>query len=88
LITRENLLSHEIIGLNAITLDSGPYSGLSGLIVMETKNMITLRCGNILKNLPKSCINLRMIIPSGVCFISGSSLLGRPEDRVKRNNLG
>jgi RNase P/RNase MRP subunit p29 len=82
LITSENLFSHEIIGLMAKTFDSGPYSDLSGQIVKETRNMITIRSGTVLKSFPKDSIKIRIILPSGACFISGNNLIGRPEDRV------
>ncbi|MGA7368829.1 MAG: ribonuclease P protein subunit [Nitrososphaeraceae archaeon] len=88
MITSENLIFHELVGLFARTFDSGPYSGLSGHIVKESRNMITLRSGEVLKSLPKSCINIRLTLPTCGCFISGNSLIGRPEDRVVRKNLG
>ena len=87
MITSENLLSHEIIGLTASTFDSGPYSDLTGQIVKETRNMITIRHGTVLKNLPKNSINIRIILPSGACFISGNGLIGRPEDRILKKSL-
>jgi RNase P/RNase MRP subunit p29 len=88
LITSENLIFHELVGLYGRTFDSGPYSGLSGRIVKETRNMITLRSGEGLKSLPKNCINIRLTLPTCGCFISGNSLIGRPEDRVVRKSLG
>jgi ribonuclease P protein subunit POP4 len=87
LITCDNLISHEIVGLFARTFDSGPYTGLSGQIVRETRNMITIRSGEALKNLPKKSINLKLTLPSCGCFISGNSLIGRPEDRIVRKSL-
>jgi ribonuclease P protein subunit POP4 len=86
LITSENLIFHELVGLYVRTFDSGPYSGLSGRIVKETRNMITLRSGEVLKNLPKNCINIRLTLPTCGCFISGNSLIGRPEDRIVRKS--
>jgi ribonuclease P protein subunit POP4 len=88
LITPENLIFHELVGLHAHTFNSGPYSGLSGYIVKETRNMITLRAGKELKSLPKNCINIKLTLPTCGCFISGTSLIGRPEDRVVRKSLG
>ena len=88
LITSENLVFHELVGLYARTFDSGPYSGLSGHIVKETRNMITFRSGKVLKCLPKNCINIRLTLPNCGCFISGNSLIGRPEDRIVRKGLG
>lgn len=86
LITCENLISHELVGLDVQTFDSGPYSGIAGRIVSESKNMIILRSGEVLKILPKNCINIRVTLPSFGCFISGNSLIGRPEDRIVRKS--
>lgn len=88
LITYENLIFHELVGLYVQTFDSGPYSGITGRIVKESKNMIILRSGEVLKSLPKNCINIRVTLPSCGCFISGNSLIGRPEDRIVRKSLG
>ena len=88
MITPENLIFQELIGLHVRTFNSGPYSGLSGYVVKETRNMITIRCGEVLKSLQKNCINIRFTLPACGCFISGNSLIGRPEDRVVRKSLG
>jgi RNase P/RNase MRP subunit p29 len=32
----------------------------------------------------KNATSIRFSIDSGSCFISGSSLIGRPEDRISR----
>ena len=88
MITSENMIYHELVGLHARMFDSGPYSGLSGRIVKETRNMITLRSGEVLKSLPKNCINIRLTLPTCGCFISGKCLIGRPEDRIVRKSLG
>ena len=76
------------MGLYIQTFDSGPYSGITGRIVKESKNMIILRSGEVLKSLPKNCINIRVTLPSCGCFIRGNSLIGRPEDRIVRKSLG
>ncbi|MGH9978721.1 MAG: ribonuclease P protein component 1 [Nitrososphaeraceae archaeon] len=86
MITSENLIFHELVGLHASTFDSGPYSGLSGRIVKETRNMITIRSGEGLRSLPKKSINIRITLSGCGCFISGNSLIGRPEDRIVRKS--
>lgn len=85
--TRENLIFHELVGLYAHILNSGPYSGISGCVVRETKNMITIRSGEVLKSIPKKNVNIKFTLPTCGCFISGSTLIGRPEDRVVRKSL-
>ena len=85
--TSENLIFHELVGLYAHTLDSGQYSGISGHVVKETRNMITIRSGEVLKRIPKSSVKIMFRLTSCGCFIRGTSLIGRPEDRVVRKSL-
>ncbi|MFZ0514295.1 MAG: ribonuclease P protein subunit [Candidatus Nitrosopolaris sp.] len=87
MITPKNILSHELIGLHAtvITSPQPTVVGLSGTIIFETKNMLTLRTSAGPKKISKlSAQKMRVRLPSSNCFIRGPSLIGRPEDRVLR----
>jgi ribonuclease P protein subunit POP4 len=87
-ITAQNILYHEIIGLYANIIESSDSTmrGLAGKIVSETRNTITVesnrgRAVQIAKNV---ATKIGLELDSGVCFISGSSLIGKPEDRIAR----
>lgn len=87
-ITAQNILNHEIIGLYANIIESSDSTmrGLAGKIVSETRNTITVesnrgRAVQIAKNV---ATKIGLELDSGVCFISGSSLIGKPEDRIAR----
>jgi ribonuclease P protein subunit POP4 len=82
-ITAENLASHELIGLKCKVIDAmNPYLiGIEGTIVDETKNMIIIKNKKEWK-IPKKDVILEFTIGKKV-IIKGSSLVGRPEDRVK-----
>lgn len=85
--TPENILAHEIIGLDAKIIESTDPSlqGICGSIVFETKNTISIRTDSLVKQIPKKTAKkIEIKTHSGVCFISGSSMIGRPEDRVLR----
>ena len=87
----ENVLSHGIIGLPARILESSDSTlqGIFGTIVFETKNTIFIRKGSIAKQVAKRAAKkLRLQTSSCACFISGSALIGRPEDRISRLNNG
>lgn len=87
----DNLLSKSIIGLKAKILESTDTSlqGASGIVVFETKNTIFLRKDSILRQISKRVAKKLEIHTSYcVCFISGSALIGRPEDRISRLNNG
>ena len=89
MITRENILLHEIIGLNAtIEQCSNRFlTNLSGRIILETKNMISIETSRGTKKIPKSVARrIKLDLNSGCsCYIPGSSLIGRPEDRISKN---
>jgi ribonuclease P protein subunit POP4 len=85
--TPENLLVEEIIGLRARIVESTDttLTGISGTIVFETKNVISIRTSSKVKQIAKRAAKkMEIQTESGVCFISGSSMIGRPEDRIAR----
>jgi ribonuclease P protein subunit POP4 len=90
MITRENILSHEIIGLHATIQDCSDrfLSNLSGRVILETKNMIGMKTSRGIKRISKAAArSIRLDLDSGLsCYISGSSLIGRPEDRILKNH--
>lgn len=86
-IKRENLLQHELIGLEAKVLGSDDPSlrKKEGVIVDETRNTLTLEEGGELKVLPKKEISLSITLPEGEDVkVEGRKLAVRPEDRVKK----
>lgn len=87
-ITAENILSQEITGLGIKVVKSTDptLQGLSGSVVFETKNMISIRdsSSNIFQIAKKAASRIQVQTDAGVCFISGSSLIGKPEDRISR----
>jgi RNase P/RNase MRP subunit p29 len=87
----DNLLSKNIIGLQAKIVEStdAALQGVSGTVVFETKNTIFLRKDSIMRQISKRVAKKLEIDTSYcVCFISGSALIGRPEDRISRLNNG
>jgi ribonuclease P protein subunit POP4 len=87
----ENVLSYGIIGLPAKILESSDSTlqDIFGTIVFETKNTIFIRKDSIVKQVAKRAAKkLQLQTSSCACFISGSALIGRPEDRISRLNNG
>jgi len=88
-ITPENIHAHEIIGLGAKIIESSDpaLNNINGIIVFETKNTISIKTGSSVKQIAKNAAKkIEIQTHSGVCFISGSSMIGRPEDRISRLN--
>ena len=87
----ENVLSRVIVGSKAEILESSDSTlqGIVGIIVFETKNMIFIRSNSIVRQVAKRAAK-RLLLEKGscACFISGSALIGRPEDRISRLNNG
>lgn len=86
MITPQNILRHEIIGLKAeVVQATHPEYKCNGSITDETRNTITIETKNGKKILPKNCIFLKIKLPDGaVVKIDGKLLVARPEDRIKK----
>ena len=85
MIKADTILSHEIIGLEVEILNPSTASiTIRGNIIGETKNTILVRTTKGTKVVPKGNSTIKFKLDSGVCFISSSSLIGRPEDRISR----
>jgi ribonuclease P protein subunit POP4 len=88
MIKADTLLCHELIGLNIHIIDntSVTLTDVSGNIINETKNTFLIRTPRGTKMITKkNAIKIGFAVDSGVCFISGASLIGRPEDRITKN---
>jgi RNase P/RNase MRP subunit p29 len=83
----QNLLSSGIVGLQVKILESSDSTlqGIIGIIVFETKNTISIRKDSLVRQVAKK---LQLQTHSCACFISGSALIGRPEDRISRLSNG
>lgn len=82
----ENILRHELIGLNVRIVRSPNRSlrGRSGLVVDESRNMLTLSRKGRKVLIPKSVATFRFKLADGrLVDVDGSRLLGRPEGRLK-----
>ncbi len=81
--------SHELIGLKVeVSEDSNPCNtSISGEVIDETKNMLVVRQKGKVKRVAKQDAVFRFKLPDGsMVEVDGSTLLGRPEDRVKKRN--
>ena len=85
----QNVLSREIVGFEAKILESSDSTleGIIGTIVFETKNTLLIRKDSLVRQVAKRAAKkLQLQTSSCACFISGSELIGRPEDRISRLN--
>jgi RNase P/RNase MRP subunit p29 len=90
-LTCQSVLSRGIVGLQAKILESSDSTlqGIVGTIVFETKSTIFISKDSLVRQVAKRAAKrLQLQTPSCVCFISGSALIGRPEDRISRLNNG
>lgn len=85
-ITPQNVLRHELIGLNVAVVQAGNSTmmGVRGEVIDETKNMLTVsgRRGKIM--IAKNTVVFRFVLPSGVRVdVDGKRLVAKPENRLK-----
>ncbi len=85
MITAENILSHEIIGLEAKIVESSNSQiiGLNGTVVYETKSMFTINTKEGFKKIPKNWNKWKFTLNDNFVEIDGKSLAKRPEDRLR-----
>tara|TARA_Y100000310_G_C20556192_1_gene750622 strand:- start:115 stop:414 length:300 start_codon:yes stop_codon:yes gene_type:complete len=85
-ITRENILTHEIIGLPMEIVNSTDANkvGVKGMIVDETKNTIVLDTLSGEKVLPKQETVLSITLGKETIVVDGKAIQFRPEDRTKK----
>ena len=87
MITPRNLVRHELTGLEVKVVESTNPSqaGLSGKVVDESRNILTIETPKGVRNLPKQDCTFSFHIPSGEWVrVDGRLLLARPEDRIKK----
>lgn len=87
MISSKNLVRHELIGLEVKVVESTNPSqaGLSGKVVDETRNILSIDTGKGVKNLAKQDCTFSFHLPSGEWVrVEGRLLVARPEDRIKK----
>ncbi len=60
---------------------------LTGLIIDETKNTITIESGNKTRKVLKKEVRLQITTPTGDEIVNGNDLVGRPEERGQKNKV-
>jgi ribonuclease P protein subunit POP4 len=80
-INKENILNHEIIGLNVKIVESSDpkRKGEKGIIIDETKNTIILENNKII---PKKECDFEFDLGEKI-IIKGKKIMKKPEDRIK-----
>ncbi|MBT3583126.1 ribonuclease P protein subunit [Candidatus Woesearchaeota archaeon] len=84
--TGENIVKHELIGLNAKILSSRNSANekIAGKIVDETTHTLVIEQAGKEKRVFKKCVELAIDLNGEKIIIKGSDLEGRPWDRVKQ----
>jgi ribonuclease P protein subunit POP4 len=85
-VTPENILRHELIGLRLKIMQTRNRSirGISGVVIDESKNMLTLSKGERKLLIPKTAGTFRFKLSNGCLVdVDGTRLVGRPESRLK-----
>ena len=82
-----SVVQYEFIGLDTTVVKSSTPDvvGLSGKVVDETRNTLTILQDNTEKVIVKDTSVFEFVLPDKtVVEIDGKVIMGRPEDRLKR----
>lgn len=84
MITKDNIASHELIGLQAQIVDASNKQivGFAGKVVDETKFMFTLSTQNGLKRFPKDYVIWKFFFEQDQATIDGAKLAKRSYERM------
>ena len=84
MITQENLLIHELVGLEATVMKSNneQITGISGKVVDETKSMLYLNTINGIKKIPKENTEWKFSFDKTEYMVNGNLLTKRPQERL------
>lgn len=84
MITKENLLLHELVGLEAKVMKSNneQINGISGKVVDETKSMLFLNTINGVKKIPKENSEWKFSFDDNESVVNGNLLTKRPQERL------
>lgn len=85
MITLHNILRHELTGLDVRVEQARNrnLNGISGLVVLETRNMVFIRTGTGVKKVAKKGVVFRFTLPSGKRVdVTGTVLVMAPEKRI------
>ena len=82
----QNIYGHELIGLNAAIESTSCHHSpvVQGVIIDETKNMLTIMYEAGKMKIPKHKLRLHLTLPNQrKVVLDGTKLINRPEDRIK-----
>jgi ribonuclease P protein subunit POP4 len=85
-ITPQNILRHELIGLSVtvVRARNSAVRGARGLVVDETRNILTIKDRDRKVMIPKNIATFRFNLPNGVRVdVDGERLVAKPENRLK-----
>jgi ribonuclease P protein subunit POP4 len=86
MITPENLIKHELIGLQAeVAKSTNKFQvGIKGLVVDETKNLLAIETADGVKRVQKKGAEFIFTISdSKKVKVNGTIIVKRPEERIK-----
>ena len=85
MISPQNVIRHELIGLDVLVVHaSNPaQTGISGRIIDETRNMLIIAAERGVRKIPKRLSTFRITLPDGrMVEVNGSVLVMAPEKRI------
>ena len=86
MITENNIISHELIGLQTEVVRSrnSQIIGLNGRVVDETKSMLHINTKNGIKSIPKSINRWKFSIGKKDITVEGDKIAKRSFERLGR----
>ena len=86
MITRSNIIRHELVGLQCEVAKAPNRSltGIKGKIILETMKTLVIKSESGPRRVQKKGAVFRVNIGNEEVDVDGSSMVARPEDRIKK----
>lgn len=81
---KSDFMRTEFIGLEVEVVSNDCYAGISGVVIDESRNTLTISSSGKDRMVPKSGNGFRFTYEGTGFDIKGSEILHRPEDRIKK----
>jgi len=88
-ITKDNLIRHELIGLQVSVIHSSnpTHIGIKGKVIDEIKNMLMITDGVKKKWIQKDTAVYSFTLPDkSIVIVKGNEIIGKPVERIKKTS--
>ena len=80
------MFRHALVGreVSIVAASNKSLIGLQGIVLLDTRNMLTIQTGKGRKRIQKKDVTLMLTMKKQELIVAGKELLGRVDERMKK----